>query len=284
MKRPLLTVALTISAFISIAQNQFWEEQNNLRISENNIREHLPINQIFKLDLHAMKQTLENAPARGEFSGSSNVILSFPNSEGEFEHFRVFEASVMHPDLQERYPNIRSYAGQGVEDPSSTIRFSFSPKGLQSMRLSTSKGASFIEPVTNDNLYYTVYKREDRTGGFSDFECTITENVSNNISESNTTLRNADDGILRRYRLAMSATGEYTQYHGGTKALALAAINTTMTRVNGIFEVDFNVTMQLIANTDDVIYTNSASDPYGNTTANYNNELCRNYWCYRCAS
>ncbi|NNK82880.1 MAG: T9SS type A sorting domain-containing protein [Flavobacteriaceae bacterium] len=274
MKRPLLTVALTISALISIAQNQFWQKQNNFRISENSIiREHLPINQIFNLDLDAMKQALENAPVRGEFSGRSNVIISFPNGEGELEHFRVFEASVMHPDLQERYPNIRSYAGQGVEDPSSTIRFSLSPKGLQSMRLSASKDASFIEPISNDNQSYTIYKRADRTGSFSDFECTITESASNSISESNTTLRNADDGILRTYRLAMSATGEYTQYHGGTKADALAAIVTTMTRVNGIFEVDFNVTMQLISNTDDVIYTNPASDPYGNTTGNYNNEL-----------
>ncbi len=46
-----------------------------------------------------------------------------------------------------------------------------------------------------------------------------------------------------------------------------------MTRVNGIFEVDFNVTMILIANTDDVIYTNTSSDPYGNTTSGYNSQL-----------
>ena len=43
-----------------------------------------------------------------------------------------------------------------------------------------------------------------------------------------------------------------------------------MTRVNGIFEVDFNVTMILIANTDAVIYTNPGSDPY---TGNLNSQL-----------
>jgi hypothetical protein len=46
------------------------------------------------------------------------------------------------------------------------------------------------------------------------------------------------------------------------KHLALAAINNTMTRVNGVFEKDFAVRMVLIANNDAVIYTSASSDPY----------------------
>ena len=41
---------------------------------------------------------------------------------------------------------------------------------------------------------------------------------------------------------------------------------------NGIFENDFNVTMVLISNTDDVIYTNASSDPYG-SSGGYNSAL-----------
>lgn len=44
--------------------------------------------------------------------------------------------------------------------------------------------------------------------------------------------------------------------------LLLAAFNAAYTRVNAIFEMDFNATMQLIANTTNVIYYNSATDPY----------------------
>ncbi len=180
----------------------------------------------------------------------------------------------MHPDLMAKYPNIKSYAGQGVEDPTARIRFSISPLGLQSMRLSANSEASFIEPYTNDLTQYTVYKRSDKTADFSDFECEVKNAADKKIAGvSNNAMKNADDAILRTYRLAVSATGEYTQYHGGTKALALAAINTTMTRVNGIYESDFNVTMVLIANTDDVIYTSTSSDPYASTTSNYNSAL-----------
>ena len=50
-------------------------------------------------------------------------------------------------------------------------------------------------------------------------------------------------------------------------------MNTTMTRVNGIFETDFAVHMILIANTDLLIYTTAATDPYSDNayTGNVNN-------------
>ncbi len=178
----------------------------------------------------------------------------------------------MHPDLQARFPNIRSYIGQGVDDASSIIRFSLSPYGFSGMILSTEGKNTFIEPMSQGSNNYIVFNRKKRLDHDNDFECSVAEQI-NQTMDSGMALRNADDSILRTYRLAVSTTGEYTQYHGGTKAQALAAINTTMTRVNGIFEVDFNVTMILISNTDDVIYTSTTSDPYGNTTSGYNSQL-----------
>ncbi len=65
----------------------------------------------------------------------------------------------------------------------------------------------------------------------------------------------------------MAATGEYTQFHGGTVADALAAIAVTMNRVNGIYERDLAVRLVLVANNDLVIYTDAATDPYTNNSA-----------------
>jgi Metallo-peptidase family M12B Reprolysin-like/GEVED domain/Bacterial surface protein, Ig-like domain/MAM domain, meprin/A5/mu/Secretion system C-terminal sorting domain len=267
MKKTLFLLIVFMSVTFAFSQSKsFWQKEmpvNNTKIKPT--KENLPKTQTYSLNIQAMSAVLENAPMRGKFFGNSNLIIAFPNSEGILEHFRVMEAPVMHPDLMAKYPNIKSYAGQGVEDPTARIRFSISPLGLQSMTLSATRPASFIEPYTYDGKGYTVYKRADKKATFNDFECSITETVSKSISGDNFNLRNADDATLRTYRLAMSATGEYTAYHGGTKALALAAINATMTRVNGIFETDFNVTMVLIANTDAVIYTDSGSDPYTNS-------------------
>jgi len=44
--------------------------------------------------------------------------------------------------------------------------------------------------------------------------------------------------------------------------LALSAISTTVARVNQIFERDLAVTLELVANNDQIIYTDAASDPY----------------------
>jgi len=273
MKKILFIVFLLNVVFAFSQDKSFWQKQNSASI--NNVkssRQDLPKQETYVLDLQSLKQALASAPLRGSLAGNTGVIISFPNSEGEFENYRIMEAPVMHPELAAKYPNIKSYVGQGVEDASDRIRFSISPLGLQSMRLSATKPASFIEPYTNDLKTYTVYKRTDRTVGFNDFECEITDAANKTLSGNSTVLKNADDSILRTYRLVVSTTGEYASYHGGTKASALAAINTTMTRVNGIFENDFNVTMVLISNTDDVIYTNASSDPYG-SSGGYNSAL-----------
>ncbi|MBD10717.1 MAG: hypothetical protein CMC68_08255, partial [Flavobacteriaceae bacterium] len=255
------------------SQNKvYWQKQASnpskfLKESHQTLKEF----QTFSLNSQELKQALNGVSQRNQFSVSSNTILSFPNSEGKLERFSIKEASIMHPDLQERFPEIRSYVGQGVDDASSILRFSISPEGFNGMILS-SKGNTFIEPISRGVDSYIVFNRENRINYNDDFECEVSERIKRRVS-SDFMMKNADDSILRTYRLAVSATGEYTQYHGGTVAQALAAINTTMTRVNGIYEADFNVTMVLIANTDSVIYTNTGSDPYGNTTSNYNSQL-----------
>jgi len=268
-----LLIFIMSTSFAFSQTNQFWQKQSiSKNTSIKSSKQNLPQTNIYNLNLESIRAALVGAPERSENTRISNVILSFPNSEGKFENFRIIEASVLSPELQARYPDIRSYAGQGIEDPTAIIRFSISPLGFQSMRISANQPASFIEVYSDDLSQYVVFKRADKTDFTNDFECTVTESV-NRALNTGTGFRNADDSILRTYRLAVSTTGEYTAYHGGTKALALAAIVNTMTRVNGIFETDFNVTMELVGNTDDVIYTNSGTDPYGNTTSGYNSAL-----------
>lgn len=273
MKIKLLFLIFLMSTSFAMSQNKsLWQKQNinnNLRVKPS--KQNLPRTQTFTLNTEGLKQALLKTPKRGD---KSNVVLSFPNDQGGFERFRIFEASVMDSELAARYPEIKSYAGQGIDDPTAIIRFSVTPLGFQSIRFSANRPASFIEAVTEDASVYSVFTRANKINMNDDFECSVTESMNKAMNpDGGMFMRNADDGILRTYRLAVSATGEYTNYHGGTKALALAAIVQTMTRVNGIFEIDFNVNMTLINNTDDVIYTSTISDPYGNTTGGYNSAL-----------
>lgn len=274
MKVKLLLIIFVMTAtFVWSQDKALWQQQNpNASVILKQHHQSLKTFQSFSLNIDELRQALNGVVQRNQFSVSSNTILSFPNSEGKLQRFSIKEASIMHPDLQSRFPEIRSYIGQGIDEPTSVLRFSLSPEGFSGMILSSEGRNTFIEQIASGSNNYIVFNRKDRINTNNDFECEVTDQINNKIT-SDVTFRNADDSILRTYRLAVSTTGEYTQYHGGTKAQALAAINTTMTRVNGIYETDFNVTLQLIPNNDDIIYTSTSSDPYGNTTSGYNTQL-----------
>jgi chitodextrinase len=263
MNYKLLTVALLSITSFGFAQQKdsFWKSTTKSNKIALESRMQLPENNLFELNVLALKNDLANSPKRNENAKRSKVIISIPNAEGKLEKFSVYENSIMDPALAARYPEIKSYVGIGIDNATATAYFSVSPLGFKSMTIAADKPAVFIEPTTKDLTTYTVYRKSDKKADLNRFECAVINEVAPQIDA--TLLRpNADDGLLRTFRLAMSCTGEYTVYFGGTKALALAAINASMTRVNGVFEKDFGVRMVLIANTDLVIYTSAATDPY----------------------
>ena len=84
--------------------------------------------------------------------------------------------------------------------------------------------------------------------------------------------RNADDGNLRTFRLAIVCSGEYAQFHltrqgvsstatdAVKKAAVLSAMNTSMTRINGVYERDLGVKMEIVANNDIIIFLDASTD------------------------
>ncbi|MFY8181511.1 MAG: reprolysin-like metallopeptidase [Flavobacterium sp.] len=269
MKLKLLPVALLAMTSFAFAQQKgsFWKTSTNKNVPLLESRMQLPEKNLLDLDVDAMKATLSSSPKR-DLSSKSAVIVSLPNADGEMEQFRIYENSNMDPALAARYPEIKSYIGIGINNPSLTAYFSMSPLGFKSMVLGADKQAVFIEPFSQDLKTYSIYRKADKQAAFTKFECSVVDNVTSSMDFN--VARNANDATLRTFRLAVSTTGEYTAYFGGTKAQALAAINATMTRVNGVFEKDFAVRMVLIANNDAVIYTDAATDPY---TTSYNSQL-----------
>ena len=269
MKNKLLSIALLAITSVSFAQvSPLWKattKKISSTVSKN--KQELSNPRLYELDVDALKDVLANASKREDISKKTNSIVAFPNADGVLESFKVYEMSNMDPELAAKYPDIKSYVGQGIENPTSTIYFSVSPLGLQTMEINADKSAVFIEPYTTDLSTYNVYKKSDKAATLNKFECKVIETAHSDLDKSNFARPNADDGTLRTYRLALSVTGEYTSYFGGTKALALAGINNSLTRVNGVFEKDFGVHMNLIANNDLVIFTSATTDPYDDATA-----------------
>ncbi|MBW2960276.1 zinc-dependent metalloprotease [Mesonia aestuariivivens] len=220
----------------------------------------------FTLNVSELQQELEEVRQRDVSADfPKNTIISLPNELGEMTKFYVAEASNFTPYLQAKYPDIRAYRGIGVKDPSISLSFSLSSElGLKAMFLTPGKPTVFIGTVTKDNSIYAIYHKKNKN---SEFECRLPDELSleKKIANASSTF-NADDQVLRTFRLAVSVTAEYTQYFGGSKEEALAGINATITRVNTIFERDFAINMVLIDNVDEIIYTNPNSDPYSSVS------------------
>lgn len=274
MKGTLSIVAIVLCLINLQAQNLFKKFQPNKETEAFSIKHDLPINtKYYSFDLETFSSRLVNLPKRGESSSLPKVKLILPNSEGKMISYDVIEASSMSPESQAMYPEIRSFAGNRSNKYSEYLRFSVSPyRGLDATILNAEKGTEIIMAVSNNVI--AAYNRGERTESI-DFECSTSEHIYNgdhtNTRENNPTGRDADDSVLRTFLTAVSTTGEYTQYHGGTVPDALSAMNASLTRVNGVYESDFNVTLQLVVN-NTIIYTNPGTDPY-DANPSYNDEL-----------
>lgn len=193
-------------------------------------------------------------------------MLELPLPDGTTGRFRLTESPVMAPALQAKYPEIRCYTGTGVEDPSATLKCDLTPQGFHAMIRSKLFGTVFIDPYRpGDTEHCIVYNKRDFQSKKQAFSCGV-DALAEDLNPLFETGQPEAQGdcTLRRYRLALACTGEYAAFHGGTKPLVLAAMNTTMNRVNGIYERDFAVTMQLIANNDVLIYLDPATDGFSN--------------------
>ncbi|MCW5775064.1 MAG: hypothetical protein KIS87_01285 [Phycisphaeraceae bacterium] len=218
----------------------------------------------YSIDMASAWRVLTAAPM--EFTPEAllrPVVFYVPTPEGGFAPFACFESPIMEPELAERFPEIRTFAGQGIDDPAACVRLDLTPQGFHAQVLSP-EGAWWVDPFSRgDAGFYTAYRKADLTPP----EGWTCETVG---GDALGWASPADYGgqrfgeQLRTYRLANAATGEYTQFHGGTVAEGLAAITTAVNRVNQVYEVEVAIRMILVANNHLIVYTNPATDPYSN--------------------
>lgn len=218
------------------------------------------------LDADGMAGTLAAAPL--ESTGAARrapLVLSLPTPTGGFQRFAIVESPVVAPELQTKYPQIRTYSGQGIDDPAATVRLDLGLTGFHAQVLSPT-GAWYIDPYYHlDDSVYASYYRRDLQAPLVPFNAR--EPIATAALPAGTAARTTGTQ-LRTYRLALAADGEYSAFHGGTVPLVHNALVTAVNRVTGIYQTELSIKLQLVANNDSLIYLNASTDPYSNTNAN----------------
>jgi hypothetical protein len=265
-----LTAFLGIAVTISFGQNdknvsypiqevskQFVETFGTLQVNAQNAK-------YYQIDVASMIPQMNGVMHREHPNSGFIANVNLPHPDGTFHAYRTMANSTLHPELNEKFPSIYTYDASGVEN-GARVKWDITEHGLHAMIMIPGESTIFIDPVIKGNDdYYIVYRKSDfQTDKV--FDCSFNSDVhtmkSNNQMGSVKAFGTCE---LRTYRLAVSATGEYTAFHGGTVALAQAAQATSMNRVNGVFEKDMAITMVIIPNNDQIIYTDGGTDPFSN--------------------
>ncbi len=213
----------------------------------------------YKLNADLLSSKLASASSKTAKSTTSEITI--PNTDGNLERFSVWESSNFNPELQAKYPEIRAYEGRGIDDKNAKIYFSVAPIGMQTMVFRVAKPTEYIEQNQEDKSEYVLFKSTDNAGSKMLLDCK-TSNLVSEKKSSSTAKTASNTKQLKTFRLALSCTHQYAAFFGGTKAAALAGMNATLTRVNGVFDRDLSVKLVLIANNDAIIYIDAATDPY----------------------
>ncbi len=284
MKKALLLLLSVLFVTLGYSQtDKLWSSVTNtdgIRVSKTAERLSFPKEfKLFQLNLDSFRQVLNTAPDR--FSGAKGVVISIPNAEGTSEQFEMFEASNFEPALQAQYPEIRSYVGIGINDKTSQLRLSAAPNGVQAMFFRADRRDEFMEPYTADGSVCAVYVSK-RDKSKLPFTCSTADvELMNSVSNKAGLSTLSDNASYKTMRLALSVTAEYSNYFGVNSAAGfstvLAAMNATMTRVNGICEIDLAIHMNLVANESAIVFYDPNTDPYDPSydfaTTNWNYQL-----------
>ena len=277
MKRILLLFIIAFSfGQLSAQVSPIWKKVSVEEVSKLE-RERPNINQegelYFTFNTSAMRQILVGAPDK--FSNLPGIEISIPTLNGRLEKYQVWENSNFEPELQAKYPEIRSYIGKGITNKYATINFSLSPAGIQTMVFKADNDAEFIESYDKECSAYTLYTAKNRNTGKLPFSCsTQDKELAQDVLNRVQTTSRSSNKLYKTLRLALSCTAEYAIYFKATSsaqsALVLTAMNATMTRVNGVMERDLAVHLNIIGNNDAVFFYNASTDPYdpGATGAN----------------
>lgn len=270
-KKTLLLGFVLISQFV-FSQNQLWTPLNakSLSLKSTSERKSNPKKfQLFSLDVVQLKALLKECHSdRVQNKKASSTIIPIPDANGDMHMFSLKETETLHPDLAQKFPGLKTYAGS--DENGNYIKLSHTVFGLHA-QIFSNEGTTYIDPTDSIADKYMVYARKDLVKKVP-FTC-LAKNASQSISNEetsepfvNTSQKAAlSDGKFRTYRMAMASTVEYSNFHirrankqfgslQEKQEAVLSAMTVTLNRVNGVFERDFAVNMQLVPNNTEIIF------------------------------
>ena len=283
---------------------EMWQNVEEQSLDQNVRRVIVPMAyRTVRLDQAALTRALANAPMEFTRQPSQNPIIYLPMPDGTLARFRFEQSPVVEKGLADQFPELyMTYRAQGVDDPTATSRFDWLPSGFHAIIFSPA-GTVMIDPYAYDNTTdYITYWKRDAANTARGFDCKFVNSELPSLHDGGNPVPLVTSGTtLRTYRLALAADFEYCAAVGSnTVAGSLAAQVLIMNRVNGVYERDVAIHMNIVATNNKIVYAannnlgggaaggcagscTSANDPYtdndGQTMLGQNQTTCnQRHW------
>ena len=309
MKKLFLTLSI-LGCFNAAANSNeisVWQDfgQNSKNISHVLISSKELKQRSLLLDETLLKSRLSSVD--GKITAAKGVTSNLPTSEvnlplpdGSMLKVQAIPSKVITDSMAEAHPEIKTWNVRGIDDPDITGVIDFTSKGFHGMLMMPDGDTIFIDPDKQQagDVYNSFSKKENINSFNVELNCGVHEDHNHDLhfdkheAESEfaikTGARALDDSLfpdvsisqIKTYRLALSATTEYTDSQGGTAA-ARASMVTSINRINPIFTRDLGISLELI-DAPELIFTNKANDPFSDEgipgsyqSNNYANTLMR---------
>lgn len=275
MKKFFLVLALVGGLHVAAFSHPgIWLKADNKTVVTQGERVLFPAKyQVYSLNAGYLKSVLNNVSTDLAYP----AVIELPMGDGTIRSFNVWQTPVMPAALAERYPAIKTFTAVGVDNKSITAKIDITYAGFHAM-ITEGNVVSMIDPYSRseDGYYLSYYKHEYGQVNESRMVCEVRDADEDELHRSRLSVTGTGipgvqlktNGILKRtYRLALAATIEYSAAVAGsspTKAAVLSAMVTSINRINGVYEREISVTMELVADNDQLIYL-SGTDPYTNS-------------------
>lgn len=205
---------------------------------------------------------------------AASPTLNLPLPDGSFAAVTATPTDILAPDIATAYPDIQTWKVFGTDGKIISGTIDITPLGFHAMLDMASGDTLFIDPrQTSTTRQYLSFSKKANWEAFraGDWSCSTREHGatagSSPVLPAGTAARSmaAKAGeTLQTYRIAMAATGEYTDYYGSQNA-AYSSIVTIINRINQVYERDLSIRLLLVSGTN-IVYPDPEKDPYSNNS------------------
>lgn len=205
---------------------------------------------------------------------STQPEIALINEQGKTEVFKLQSVALFAPSLAKKYKDIKTFQGYSIQRPNVSLRLSVSPHGINAWLRLPSQKDFFIQPVRKTQGLHFSYIKNNQS--YTDTWQCKTDLPSKKRKREQAQKKAIEEPQLRTFRIAIATTAEYTAFwgddddsNGTNQEDALAAVVSSLNRVNEIYEQELQIHLELVTDTT-LVYTDVMNDPFTN---NLNSEL-----------